>query len=308
MRIGLKASQTKNMFEFPKQFGQGDGTEWNPLREGVFEDAAKIKIGVVGVSPGAGATFVASRIAYELARQADGVCSVEASQSPRLSSHSLSLSRIFKEQRFADYFGNWEQGLSAGCRTNLFENVNWVLRNPYEPNLPNAQVSLGGPIRLSAPGAPCGGIPYERIPGRYMVIDMPPLASLSSMDLVVCVIDPLPSSLLAAEETIRSIRENRIKTKRGFAPDMNHPTPCLWVLNKDNPKVSHRELERFMKIKFDFAVPMMNPEEFYRAEYNNMPVFKAIMRPGGEEADARKTAVLETQALVREIRKLLPIL
>lgn len=67
MRIGLKASQTKNMFEFPKQFGQGDGTEWNPLREGVFEDAAKIKIGVVGVSPGAGATFVASRIAYELA-------------------------------------------------------------------------------------------------------------------------------------------------------------------------------------------------------------------------------------------------
>ena len=59
MRIGLKASQTKNMFEFPKQFGQGDGTEWNPLREGVFEDAAKIKIGVVGVSPGAGATFVA---------------------------------------------------------------------------------------------------------------------------------------------------------------------------------------------------------------------------------------------------------
>ena len=43
MRIGLKASQTKNMFEFPKQFGQGDGTEWNPLREGVFEDAAKIR-------------------------------------------------------------------------------------------------------------------------------------------------------------------------------------------------------------------------------------------------------------------------
>ena len=79
MRIGLKASQTKNMFEFPKQFGQEDGTEWNPLREGVFEDAAKIKIGVVGVSPGAGATFVASRIAYELARQADGVCYVEAS-------------------------------------------------------------------------------------------------------------------------------------------------------------------------------------------------------------------------------------
>ena len=57
MRIGLKASQTKNMFEFPKQFGQGDGTEWNPLREGVFEDAAKIKIGVVGVSPGAGTSL-----------------------------------------------------------------------------------------------------------------------------------------------------------------------------------------------------------------------------------------------------------
>ncbi len=305
MRIGLKGSQTKNMFEFPKQFGQSGGSEWHQLREGVFEDAAKIKIGVVGVSPGAGATFVASRLAYELARQADGVCYVEASQGPRLSSHSLSLSKVFKKEQFADYFGSWEQGLSAGCRTNLFENVNWVLRNPYAPN---AQRVPNAPSRLNAPGIPGGGIPYERIPGRYMVVDMPPLGSLSSMDLVVCVVDPLPSSLLAAEGTIRSIRENRIKTKRGFAPAMNHPTPCLWVLNKDNPKVSHRELERFMKIKFDFAVPMMNPEEFYRAEYNNMPVFKAIMRPGGEEADARKTAVLETQALVQEIRKLLPIL
>lgn len=116
MRIGLKASQTKKHVRIPKTIRTGRRYGVEPLREGVFEDAAKIKIGVVGVSPGAGATFVASRIAYELARQADGVCYVEASQSPRLSSHSLSLSRIFKEQRFADYFGNWEQGLSAGCQ------------------------------------------------------------------------------------------------------------------------------------------------------------------------------------------------
>ena len=88
---------------------------------------------------------------------------------------------------------------------------------------------------------------------------------------------------------------------------MNRPTPCLWVLNKDNPKVSHREVEGFMKIKFDFVIPMMDPKEFYRAEYSNMPIFKGIMRPGGEEAKERKAVVSETEALALEIRKLLPI-
>ena len=300
-------------------FGFRDSTERSPLEQGVFEDAAKIKIGVLGISPGAGATFVASRIAYELGRRAEGVCYVEAAQSPRLAAHSLSLAKVFGKTNFADYFGNWEQGLSAGSRANLFENVNWVLRNPYRATAETKQgfspkidlPAMSAPIsELSTLGAsnPAERIPYERIPGRYLIVDSPALDTLTAMDLVVCVAEPLPSALISAEETVRALRENRIRTKRGFSPAMNHPTPCLWVLNKDNPKVSHRELEGFLKLKFDFVVPMMDPKEFYRAEYGNMPIFKAILRPCKEEERARKSAAAETEALTLEIRKLLPIL
>ncbi len=284
-------------------FGLSGGQEWSPLEQGVFEDAVKIKIGVVGISPGAGATFISSRIAYELGRRTEGVCYVEAAQTPRLSSHSLSLAKIFDKRNFADYLGSWQQGLSAGSRTNIFENVNWILRNPYIVDREEKIL----PQRSAYTYTYTEEIPYERIPGRYLVIDSPEIHTLTHMDLVVCVADPLPSSLISAEETVKALRENRIKTKKGFAPAMNRPTPCLWVLNKDNPKVSHREVEGFMKIKFDFVIPMMDPKEFYRAEYSNMPIFKGIMRPGGEEAKERKAVVSETEALALEIRKLLPI-
>ena len=305
-------------------FGFRDAMERSPLEQGVFEDVVKIKIGIVGISSGAGATFIASRIAYELGRRAEGVCYVEAAQGPRLAAHSLSLAKVFDKRNFADYFGNWEQGLSAGSRTNLFENVNWVLRNPYE-TAPEAKPAvqrlfsasqadgqiigeMAPPERISPAITPGERIPYERIPGRYLVVDFPALDTLNEMDLVVCVADPLPSALIPAEETVKALRENRIRTKRGFSPAMNHPTPCLWVLNKDNPRVSHRELERFMKIKFDFVVPMIDPKEFYRAEYGNLPIFKAILRPCKEEERTRKIAAAETEALTLEIRKLLPIL
>lgn len=301
------------------------GPEWHPITEGIFGEAAKIKIGVVGMSQGAGATFVASRIAYTLAQECDGVCFVEAadgaaagSERGTLAIHSLSMSRVFKEERFADYFGNWKQGLGVGIRTNMFENVNWVLRSPYGASSSRRTAQGLVPSRPERPGPPptspvnllpgLARIPYEKIPGRYMIVDTPPMETLQEMDLVVCVTDPLPSKLIAGENIIRSIRENRIRTGRGFAPAMNIPTPCLWVLNKDNSRVNHRQLEKFMKIKFDFAIPMLDPEEFYRAEYSGMPIFKAIMRPGGDEANGRAKAAIETEALAARIQKLLPIL
>ena len=301
--------------------GRGDGGDWEMLREGIFSDASKIKIGVLGISPGAGATFVASRIAYELAQQSQGVCFVEAGDAERLAIHSLAMSRVFDKERFNDYFASWEDGLSAGARRNIFENINWVLRSPYEEKSrinPENEDRLRREKNLTHAELFCRKnprkrtqitcIPYEQIPGRYLIIDSPQPEMLNEMDLLVCVADPLPSALIAREELTRGIRENRIRTRSGFAPAMNNPTPCLWVLNKDNPKVRHRELEKFMKIKFDFVIPMIEPSEFYRAEYSGMPIFKAIARPGADEKNGRMRAVAQTSAIAEKIRKLLPIL
>ena len=382
-----------------------DGTgflEWKPLENGVFTEGAKIKIGVVGISAGAGATLVASRIAYELGRQCDGVCYVEAGRGERLAVNSLSMAGVFRREKFTDYFAAWDEGLAAGAHVNLFENVNWVLRaaagrgaGPEDFAASPAAVSaplsgcgsthaaagfwdLGpaagrrsGPTgaevgpsargsvhtgcseeptrgaaarstseprtastsgwanaidrefrpavgrragqpqslyeRLATPRPALGRIPFERIPGRYMVVDSPAPATMQEMDLIICIVDPLPSSIIAGSGLAAALRDNRIRTARGYGPAMNDPTPCLWVLNKDNPRVAHRELERYLKVKFDFVIPMIDPSEFYRAEYSAMPIFKAIARPGGDDSNGRAQAVAETAALAEHIRTLLPV-
>ena len=421
-----------------------DGTgflEWKPLENGVFTEGAKIKIGVVGISVGAGATFVSSRIAYELGRQCDGVCYVEAGKGERLAVHSLSMASVYRREKFTDYFAAWDEGLAAGCKVNLFENVNWVLRasqqapelrgragemdswakgggwraaagrgagpedfaaspaavsaplsgcgsthaaagfwdlgpaagrrsgptgaevgpsargsvhtgcseeptrgtaarSPSEPSTASAPGwanaidrelrpasghaqanSTSSEVRpsmaarrprslreeLAAPRPALGRIPFERIPGHYMVVDSPAPSTMREMDLMVCIVDPLPSAVIAGSGLAAALRDNRIRTASGYGPALNDPTPCLWVLNKDNSRVAHRELERYLKVKFDFVIPMIDPSEFYRAEYSAMPIFKAIARPGGDETNGRTKAVSETAALAARIRTLLPI-
>ena len=390
--------------------------EWKPLENGVFAEGAKIKIGVVGISVGAGATFVSSRIAYELGRQCDGVCYVEAGKGERLAVHSLSMASVYRREKFTDYFAAWDEGLAAGAHVNLFENVNWVLRaaagrgagsedfaaspaavsaplsgcgsthaaagfwdlgpaagrrsgptgaevgpsargsvhtgcseeptrgtaarSPSEPSTASAPGwanaidrelrpasghaqanSTSSEVRpsmaarrpqslherLATPRPALGRIPFERIPGHYMVVDSPAPATMQEMDLMVCIVDPLPSAVIAGSGLAASLRENRIRTAHGYGPALNDPTPCLWVLNKDNSRVAHRELERYLKVKFDFVIPMIDPSEFYRAEYSAMPIFKAIARPGGDETNGRTKAVSETAALAARIRTLLPI-
>ncbi len=295
--------------------------EWKALESGVFTEGAKIKIGVVGISAGAGATFVASRIAYELGRQCDGVCYVEAGKGERLAVNSLSMAGVYRREKFTDYFAAWDEGLAAGCKVNLFENVNWVLR-ASEPASLFASDGLGEAgwsgersarrprslrEELATPRPALGRIPFERIPGRYMVVDSPAPATMQEMDLMLCIVDPLPSAVMAGSGRAAALRDNRIRTARGFGPAMNDPTPCLWVLNKDNPRVAHRELERYLKVKFDFVIPMIDPSEFYRAEYSAMPIFKAIARPGGDDSNGRAQAVTKTSAIAARIRALLPI-
>ena len=282
--------------------------EWKTLESGVFTEGAKVKIGVVGISAGAGATFVASRIAYELGRQCDGVCYVEAGKGERLAINSLSMAGVFRREKFTDYFAAWDEGLAAGCKVNLFENVNWVLRASQQaPELRGRAGLRSLREELATPRPALGRIPFERIPGRYMVVDSPAPATMQEMDLMICIVDPLPSAVIAGSGRAAALRDNRIRTASGYGPAMNDPTPCLWVLNKDNSRVAHRELERYLKVKFDFVIPMIDPSEFYRAEYSAMPIFKAIARPGGDDSNGRAQAVSETAALAARIRALLPI-
>lgn len=114
-----------------------------------------------------------------------------------------------------------------------------------------------------------------------MIVDNPRPESLLEADLVICVVDPLPSRIRSGLQQLEALRDNQIRFGKRFSPLLNLPSPVLWVLNKDNPQIGHRELERSLNIKFDFAVPLLFPEIFYKAEYSSVPIFQMLEAAGG---------------------------
>lgn len=448
----------------------GKEMDWHPLEQGVFGDARKIKIAVVGIGREAGASFIAANLAYHLAKHVDGVTYMEAEDAQiakalegrRQVCYSLSLDRTlglaaplglerlskhgrerahapdrkqesdrlpeldrkgerdrpteldhkcerdrptecshlpehdhgrahapdrnrdrdhgrthaFEQNRgfdrlpkhdrpsdafsmqgtrgkFTDYFVLEKEGLPAGSRRNLYANVNWAVRAPlgaapleaapsesrrdarshapleeapagnstletvptdaspiawqagqarshaplgttvsdaqqcarsHAPfNEASTDTQQGAPLRQPRlrPSAfePCmlaGTRGIGRIPGRYMIVDNPRPESLWEADVVICVVDPLPSRIRSGLQQLEALRDNQIRFGKRFSPLLNLPSPVLWVLNKDNPQIGHRELERSLNIKFDFAVPLLPPEIFYKAEYSSVPIFQML--------------------------------
>lgn len=405
------------------------GSEWNGIEEGVFSDAHKKKIVVVGIGSGSGATFVSANLAYHLAKFTDGVCYVEADcdrngnfggkyaavhGADGGAYRSIPLDRVIAEKRAIDYFEEERRGGHCGNRRNLYANVNWAVHLPataaagktavagtasqmrgrgggtfgiWESTAAQVQrnsqqdkcrdtgygASFGAecsfgreytsehecssgkeyeaawsrkdegifacenptdyirsdsfvygsesdrrrhfvPPLAAARGfigneAPCSasdGLRLERIPGRYLVLDNPPIARLREAELVICVVDPLPSRLSAGSELLECLRENRIIINGHKSPVLNLPTPVLWVLNKDNSRVSHRELESRKKIRFDFSIPLLDERIFYRAEYSGVPIFKLLdsaesVREGSASPDTKKAVRAEFERLAKYV-------
>lgn len=227
----------------------------------------------------------------------------------RFAYRSIPLDRVLSSRRAVDYFVAEQRGAPYGNRRNLYANVNWVVHLPEENahgqgadieyarygkteynaefkteadkesgKRREAEVSerkfryAAGAQGFALRGG--DGLKQERIPGRYLILDEPPIARLTEAEMVICVVDPLPSRLHSGMEKLICLRENRIKAGRKFSPALNLPTPVIWVLNKDNSQVSHRELEQFLKIRFDFVLPLLDERIFYRAEYSGVPIFK----------------------------------
>ena len=366
--------------------------DWHPLEQGVFGDARKIKIAVVGIGREAGASFIAANLAYHLAKHVDGVTYMEAENAQiakalegrrqacyslgldralglagalgleRLSKHGRERSCAFDRNhesdrpteldhkcrpdrlpeldhkcrpdrpsdafsmrgtrgKFTDYFGLEKEGLPAGSRRNLYANVNWAVRAPLgaapleaapsesrrdaRSHAPFSEASTdtqqGAPLRQPrlrpAAAEPCmlaapQGI--GRIPGRYMIVDNPRPESLWEADVVICVVDPLPSRIRSGLQQLEALRDNQIRFGKRFSPLLNLPLPVLWVLNKDNPQVGHRELEGCLNIKFDFAVPLLPPEIFYKAEYSSVPIFQMLETAGGRPHPSGSTDIRRT--------------
>ena len=212
------------------------------------------KIAVVGISRGAGTTFVSITLAFLLSMsnydESDNLKTIPIPVSyvewkrpaPGETQvfFSAGLDRRFGTRRFTDFFALYAQGKWPAQKAplNLHKGINWVV------------------WRQGGKEEDGGDFPLESLPGKYVVTDSPPLERLRTHDLTVAVIDPLPSAVYAGAEIYEAVR------------DLEYcGLPVIWIVNKDGEAVNHGALKRFLRLKDYVAVPWLTENLFSKAQY-----------------------------------------
>lgn len=232
----------------------------------------RIKIGVVPISRGAGATLIATSVAKVISEnEMVKVSFVEISQRKKLGERitfdSIGIDRRFAGRSFTDLFKLAEQGGITRGITNIDEGINWIL---HTPSIPGASKIGEESNRVNEPLENLRVL--NSAPGDVIICDFEihpeMLELLTDMDVLIVVIDPIPSAMIAGYETLGFCKALAVGGKR-----------IIWVVNKDNGGVNKRELIQFIRLKDIIFIPYISAEELYNAEYNCLlPISKREVR------------------------------
>lgn len=236
-----------------------------------YENMDKLKIGILGISAGAGTGFLTGCLARYLANTGKHSPAVaELGNSSLFDSYGMD-KRFAGRTYFYFYQALNENKKIRGMR-NLDEGINWILKSPSERGI---NLSFEKKLRL-----------VNNAFGDVILCDFSGDAALDyellqSMDRVISVIDPMPSKMLEGHQNLCKLK--LLETERG---DM------IYVINKMNHGVNRRQMLQFLNLRKCIFLPLINPESIYTAEYNcKIPytiseVKKALQIPLSEIAAA----------------------
>jgi len=248
------------------------------------------RIGFVGLSAGAGTTSVthaAATVLTEMLYSKHGKSKMSSSLATgfatvleldtRLEHTSgypfdkIGIDRHFAGRNYHSYYRLAADGKPLSGAHNLSGGINWALRLPGERDI---RPETAGLIRLvnGAPGdivlCDIGIRPTSGSTGFAEAREI-----LTAMDRLVCVIDPLPSRLLAASDTMELIR----MAEAGG-------NPVDYAVNKMNHGVNTKELFRFLPMKEPYMLPAIPLDTVYACEFccktlGSVPEFSQAMSP-----------------------------
>lgn len=220
----------------------------------------KLKVGIVGMSPHAGASFLAACLAKFLGLAGNHPAVVELG--PGHLYDSLGMDKHFAGREYCKFFGGAEKGASLRGKGNIEDGINWVLKSPEE-----WKVHLNGMQKLGLINAVGGNVILCDISCE----DEDCFQLLQYMDKVIVVIDPLPSKMLSGYGFLQSLKA------------LNSPGKTnLYVINKYNRGINRRELADFVKVEKPVYLPMIKQETIYALEYScrnpyGLPEVKMIL-------------------------------
>lgn len=302
----METERMKNKLEKQNMENQmRAAADWEPLARGILQEPRLFQIGFVGICEGAGATTVAAAAAAAIGRQHGRTVFAEGQrpQPGRMRTLDyLGLEQVLKKGKLPIYQDvNWQiagfggqarDDFGDGGRQGRGVNRRRTDESPRGGFADSDRQGRGGSFekfggrardgfencgRL-ARGAACegtgGAVSRDAAAltpaGGIWILDEPPQAQWQRCDVLVCVVDPLPARVLAGLAQHHCLRaEQKERESRG-----EHS--LLWVMNKENPAVDRRELERFLKIRFDAALPLLPTEFFYQAAYQEMPWIRSL--------------------------------
>lgn len=222
----------------------------------------RYKIGVVGLSPGAGAGFISVFLARALAET--GVYQPVVLETGGYGLYDiLGMDKHFAGREYFRFFDAVRNDKSIRGKSNELYGVNWILRSPEESDTKMDLLEL---IRM-----------MNHASGDMIICKISCIRGeelwklLADMDKVLVVIDPLPSKMLAGHKLLCKFRTAGL--------------PVIYSVNKMNGGVSRRELLGYLKQKKLIYFPMLDQETVYGAEYSCRPAYdmpfvkSALKRP-----------------------------
>lgn len=214
----------------------------------------RFKIGVIGMGNAVGTSFVATSIAKELSKEKEkhiAFVEVNYNKEKTLLYDSLGMDKRFAGRIFYNFYNEVSMGRNINSLVNLDERINWALWLPESNKLSHE--------RMLETIENCRLI--NNIVGDIVVCDISKGDGveeiLKEMDVIIFVIDPLPSKLIKEYEILCFIKKCQLLGKK-----------IVWVVNKYNDGINKREFYDFMRIKHFIKIPMVSSSDMYLAEYN----------------------------------------
>ena len=212
-----------------------------------YAEMDKLKVGVVGISAGAGVSFLTGCMARYLANTGRHSPAVIELGGGSLYD-SCGMDKRFAGRSWFRFYEALAENRSTRGAQNMDEGINWILRYPDEGKI---NLAFEQKIRL---------ISHAR--GDVILCDLsgenePDYELLRCMDQLIAVIDPMPSKMLKGYQILSNLKMLDIE-KEGM----------IFVINKMNRGVNRRQMLDFLKIRKPVFLPLVSPESIYTAEYN----------------------------------------
>jgi len=230
----------------------------------------KQKIGVTGMSRGAGVSFVAVSLAKVLSLGGAGkVTFLEVNDSVcktmPLIYDAIGFDKRFKMREFISVYNEIKSGGSVKGKVNNDEQINWALITPEDVKSWTGITPIEM-VRL-----------INNVSGDIIVCDIPACQNaedyLHDMDIIIYVIDPVPSAMIAGFPFLKEVKRMEHRGKK-----------VVWIVNKFNSGINKRDMHNFLKLKDYYKIPFIDAEHFYSAEYNcKMPYEMSDIRDAARE-------------------------